>query len=216
MAIYHILDKTKDVMKVVKDKTVDLIDKGNHSLKKFVNTKDISFISSPVIAGFQTKKAFYENANTLLFPIEEFEKELITVNTIFRIEDDEVYYVIKKISENKIIKVIENEDKTFEYECYQVSYFLLSLEFEKEVRDLHLYALTIEQENLLNDIRNQINSKAIVVNGRKSTCLDLWVYFVRCIQLHLHDHYTILAFTKLAESMVEDFASKVVKLFLNK
>ena len=51
MAIKHIIDKTKDIFKVVKDKTIDVIDKGNSELKKFTNTKEVAFNSSPVIAG---------------------------------------------------------------------------------------------------------------------------------------------------------------------
>ena len=69
MAFKKIIDKSKDIFKVVKDKTIDAIEKGNLELKKFTNTKDVAFISSPVIAGYETKKAFYEEG-CLLFPIE--------------------------------------------------------------------------------------------------------------------------------------------------
>ena len=215
MAFKKIVDKSKDIFKVVKDKTLDVIEKGNFELKKFTNTNDVAFISSPVIAGYETKKAFYEEGH-LLFPVDQYEEELFEINGIIKLEDDDTYYVIKDIKLDPVTKIIENDDKTFEYNCYEVSYKPLEEEFENDVKGLHLYALTIEQENILNEIRKQINDKTIVVKGKKSTCLDLWVYFVRCIQLHLQDHYTILAFTKLADGLVDDFSTKVVKLFMNK
>lgn len=214
MAIKYILDKTKDVMKVVKDKTVEVIDKGNFELKKYINTKDISFISSPVIAGYETKKAFHE-IGKLLFPVDEYDEHLFKINGIIRMEDDTVYYVIKDINNEPVTKTIQKDEKSFDYKCFTVTYSPLKFEFEKEVENLHLYALTEQQEEILNDIRGQINSKTVVLSGRKATCLDLWVYFVRCIQLHLKDHYTILAFTKLADGMVDDLSSKIVRLFVN-
>lgn len=212
MAFKKIIDKSKDIFKVVKDKTIDVIEKGNLELKKFNNTKDVAFISSPVIAGYETKKAFYEEG-CLLFPIDQYEEEIFEINGIIKLEDDDNYYVIKDIKLDPVTKIIENDDKTFEYNCYEVYYKLLEEEFEKDVKDLHLYALTIDQENILNEIRKQINDKTIVVKGKKSTCLDLWVYFVRCIQLHLKNHYTIITFSKLANEFVEDFPVLLINLF---
>lgn len=212
MAFKKIIDKSKDIFKVVKDKTLDVIEKGNSKLKKFTNTKDVSFISSPVIAGYETKKAFYEEGY-LLFPVDQYEEELYEINGIIKLEDDDTYYVIKDIKLEPVIKTIEKDEKTFEYNCYEVHYKPLEEEFENDVKDLHLYALTIEQENILNEIRKQINDKAIVVKGKKNTCLDLWVYFVRCIQLHLKNHYTIITFSKLANEFVENFPVLLINLF---
>ena len=212
MAIKHIIDKTKDIFKVVKDKTIDVIDKGNSELKKFTNTKEVAFISSPVIAGYETKKAFYEEGK-LLFPVDQHEEELFEINGIIKLDDDENYYVIKNINLEPVTKTIYKDEKSFDYECYEVTYANLKDEFENDVKDFHLYALTIEQENILNEIRKQINEKTLAVKGKKSTCLDLWVYFVRCIQLHLKNHYTILTFSKLANEYVDNFPGYLINLF---
>ena len=58
MAFKHLIEKTKDAMKVVKNKAADVIEKGNSEIKKLVNTTDVFFINSPVIGSFETKKAF--------------------------------------------------------------------------------------------------------------------------------------------------------------
>lgn len=212
MAFKKLLDKTKDVMKVVKDKTLDVIDKGNSELKKFINTKDVAFINSPVIAGFETKKAFYEE-DSLLFPVNEYEEELFKINSIIKLDEDEEYYVIKDIFLDPVTKTIYKDDKSFGYQCYKVKYALLKDEFEKDTKSLRLYGLTVEQEDILNEIRRQIKDKTLVVNGKKSTCLDFWVYFVRCVQHHINNHYTVFTFSKLANEIVEDFPNYLIKLY---
>ena len=105
MAFKKIIDKSKDIFKVVKDKTIDVIEKGNLELKKFTNTKDVAFISSPVIAGYETKKAFYEEG-CLLFPIDQYEEEIFEINGIIKLEDDDKYYVIKDIKLDPVTKII--------------------------------------------------------------------------------------------------------------
>lgn len=212
MAIKHILDKTKDVMKVVKNKAVDVIEKGNSQLKKLSNTKNIYFINSPIIGGFETKKAFYEDGY-VLFPTEEHDEKLFILNNIIKFEEDNNYYVIKEIILDPINKTIYKDDKEFNYECYKVYFARLDIEFENDIKDLRLHALNENQEQILSELVSKINEKKIVINGKKDVCLDLWSYFVKCIQYDIKKHYIVLVFSKVAEEIVEDFSSYLIKLF---
>ena len=148
-----------------------------------------------------------------MVPVDELDDSLFKVNSIIKLSDDKEYYVIKNIDSIQTVKTIYKDDKSFDYDCYKVEYSLLKDEFEKDVEGLHLYALTVEQEEILNDIRKQIQETPIVITGRKATCLDLWVYFVRCVQVHVKDHYTVLTFAKIANDLVDDFTSYLIKLF---
>lgn len=212
MAFKHLIEKTKDAMKVVKNKAADVIEKGNSEIKKLVNTTDVFFINSPVIGSFETKKAFYEEGY-LLFPVKEHKEELFVINNVIKLKDDDNYYVIKDIILEPVTKTINKEDKEYTYECYKVVYSDLTTEFENDIKDLKLYALTVEQEDLLNELIEKIKEKKVFLNGKKDTCLDMWSYFVKCIQYKLKNYYLVMLFSKLADEVVDGFSAYLLKLF---
>lgn len=72
----------KELFSKAKDKVNQTIEKSNIEYKKNRHTQNIVIYSKPVFGGFVTKKAFLEEEQKLLFPIEDFDKDTIQEKTI--------------------------------------------------------------------------------------------------------------------------------------
>ena len=202
----------KKLVNRAKTKIVEVIDKGNEEIKKIKNTKDVFFYASPVIAGFEAKRAFYED-DKLYFPVNEFDKDLICLEAIIGLDDDKEYYMIIDVSEDTIIKEVKDGDKVYSYECYEVDYDILNDVFGDAVNNLPYYDLNDKQKQLLQEIKEKLDSKSIALKGRKNVCLDLWQYFVECIQYRLTDYTVVITFSRVATQYIDDFSTYLIKLF---
>lgn len=202
----------KDFFSKAKTKLNETIEKGNKELARFQNTKCVTIYDKPVLGGFVFIRAFYEG-NKLLIPVSSFERGELKINTIIGLDQDEEYYVIKEISEETILKEVKNENKSYEYECYEVSYDILNDVFTDEVDGLPCFELTKEQRNFLDALRKEIESNSLAMKGKKEFCLNLWQYFVECIEYRLKEHYVVFTFSRIANEYVKDFSSYIIKLF---
>lgn len=202
----------KDLLDKTKKKINETIEKSNMSLKKFQNTKVVTIYSKPILGGFETKRAFYEDGK-LLFPIDDFEENLIQENTIIGLDEDQEYYVIKTVDHNPIKKSVQLEKDSFIYDCYEVSYDILNDAFTEDVDGLPFYELTVEQEQLLNEIRKKIENYNLAMKSKKELCLHLWELFVECIEYRKKDHYIVITFSRIASEYVDDYATYLIKLF---
>lgn len=202
----------KDIFSKAKTKLNEAVEKGNKELAKFQNTKCVTIYDKPVLGGFVFIRAFYEG-NKLLVPVTSFERGELKNKTIIGLDDDEEYYVITSISDEPLIKEVKNEEKTFTYECYEVTYAILNDEFTEEVDGLPFYELTKGQREILDAIRKEIDQKSLAMKGKKEFCLNLWQYFVECIEYRLRDHYIVFTFSRIANEYVSDFSSYLIKLF---
>ncbi len=202
----------KDFVSKAKEKINGVLEKGNSELKKMQNTKYVTLYSRPVIGGFVNKKAFFED-DKLLFPTKDFDEESIAVNTIIGLDDDEEYYVITSLDKQITQKTITVEEKTYTYDCYVATYDILNDAFTNDVDGLPFYELTVEQEQILNDIREHIEQKGLAMKNKKDFCLNLWQFFVECIEYHQRDHYIVIAFSRIASEYVEDYSTYLIRLF---
>ena len=202
----------KDLIDKTKKKLNETIEKSNMSIKKFQNTKLVTIYSKPVFGGFDTKRAFFEE-NKLLFPIEDFDDDLIQENTIIGLDEDQEYYVIQKIDKTIVQKIVQLEKDSFCYECYEVTYMILNDASTDDVDGLPFYELTVQQEELLNEIRKKIESYNLAMKSKKEFCLHLWELFVECIEYRKKDHYIVIAFSRIATEYVDDYATYLIKLF---
>ena len=202
----------KNILSQAKNKLEKVIEKGSSEIRRFFNTKYIKIYSKPVLGGFKSEKAFVEDSK-LFFPVSRFDKDDVQINTIIGIDNDEEYYVIKEISECTVVKEITIEDKKYEYECYEVNYNILNDEFTNDVDCLPFYDLTKEQNDILEKIREEINKRDLTVRDKKEFCLNLWNFFVECIQYRLKNHYIVIAFSRIASDYVEDYSTYLINLF---
>lgn len=202
----------KDVLNKAKTKINETIEKGNFQLKKIQNTKTVMIYSKPILGGFNTKKAFYEE-NTLLFPVEDFDEELIQDDTIIGLDEDAEYYVITKVDKEPVVKTITIDDKEFNYDCYTAHYEILNDAFARDVDGLPFYDLTAEQEKVLNTIKTKIEEHSLAIPEKKELCLHLWQLFVECIEYRKKDHYIVVTFSRIATEYVEDYSTYLIQLF---
>ena len=202
----------KSVLDKAKNKFNELVDRGNSELKKFQNTKEVILFSQPVLGGFTRKRAFYEEKK-LLFPINQFDKDEIIIDTLIGLDEDKECYVITGLNEDPIIKEVKVEGKVFTYECYEATYEILNDAFTNDVDGLPFYELTVEQEKLLNALRIEIENNLLAMKEKKELCLELWKYFTECIQYHIKDHYVVIAFSRIAKEYVKDYPTYLIKLF---
>lgn len=203
----------KELFSKAKDKVNQTIEKSNIEYKKNRHTQNIVIYSKPVFGGFVTKKAFLEEEQKLLFPIEDFDKDTIQEKTIIGVEDDLEYYVITEVGEDVIIKTVEEDGKTYSFDCYEVKYNILNDAFTEDVDGLPFYELTVEQEKLLNEIKIKIEANNLALKSKKEFCLHLWELFVECIEYQKKDHYIVIAFSRIATEYVEDYSTYLIQLF---
>lgn len=202
----------KDFVSKTKDKLNQVLEKGNSELKKILNTKFVTLYSHPVVGGFVTKKAFFEDQK-LLFPVNDFDEEDIQINTIIGLDQDEEYYVITSLNKEIVQKTIVVDDKSFTYDCYEASYDILNDAFTNDVDGLPFHELSEKQEKVLNEIKEKIEQRSLAMKSKKDFCLNLWQFFVECIEYQKKDHYIVIAFSRIASEYVEDYSTYLIELF---
>lgn len=205
MGTTRFIEKGKDWLKQV-------IDRGNKEISKYRISRRMTLYSKPILGGFLTKQVFLEDGRIYL-TVEDFKND-ITVHSLFGIEGMDEIFVITKLEEELHKTEVKTEKTAYSYDCYEIKYNSLHDLFYEETQGLPVYSLTEEQNEILQRIYKEVETKLFIVREKKHIFFKLWPYFIECITLRLKQHYLLKTFVRIAEDCVEDFSNQLLTLFV--
>ena len=189
-----------------------VMDRGNKEISKYRISRRMTLYSKPILGGFLTKQVFLEEGRIYL-PIEDFKND-ISVHGLFGLEGMDDIFVITNIEEELHKTELKTEKTTYHYDCYEIKYDSLHHLFYEETQGLPVYSLTEEQNEILQRIYKEVETKLFIAREKKDIFFRLWTYFIECITYRLKQHYLLKTFVRIAEDCVEDFSNLLLTLFV--